>query len=220
MTSDLDLIEPLPAFLTRRYAGWKATVYKENAPWYRRLADEGQRPRFMLISCCDSRVQPTTLFGVEQGEAFVHRNIANLVPPYQPSGDYHGTSAAVEYAVSALKVTHLVVLGHSDCGGVEGCRKMCAGEAPELEEKTSFVGRWLDMMRPAYESLEPGLDEAQAQTRMEQAAVLTSARNLMTFPFVASAVENKELGIHALWHDIGEGDLWSYDPAEGAFEKV
>ena len=116
----MDASKPLPAYLLQRYHGWKATTFAENEAWYRRLADEGQRPRAMVISCCDSRVHVTSIFGAEQGEFFIHRNIANLVPPYQPDGAQHGTSAAVEYAVTALKVAHVLVLGHSNCGGVAG----------------------------------------------------------------------------------------------------
>jgi len=141
-------VKPLPAFLLQRYQGWKATTYAENSAWYRRLATEGQRPRAMVISCCDSRVQVTSLFGADQGEFFIHRNIANLVPPCEPDGDRHGTSAAVEYAVRVLQVAHVVVLGHSRCGGVQGCLDMCEGRAPELDEKSSFVGRWMDILRP------------------------------------------------------------------------
>ena len=143
--------KPLPNYLLQRYQGWKATSYSENRAWYRRLATEGQRPRAMVISCCDSRVHVTSIFGADQGEFFIHRNIANLVPPYEPDGDHHGTSAAVEYAVTVLNVAHLIVLGHSSCGGVQGCIDMCNGAAPELEEKTSFVGRWMDILKPKYE---------------------------------------------------------------------
>ena len=142
---------PLPAYLVSRFQGWKATTYKDNRAWYRRLAESGQHPRAMVISCCDSRVHVTSIFGADEGEFFIHRNIANLVPPYNPDGERHGTSAAVEYAVTSLGVAHIVVLGHSNCGGVKGCHDMCCGLAPELEEKTSFVGRWMDILKPGFE---------------------------------------------------------------------
>ena len=141
----------LPGYLVQRYHGWKATGYAENKSWYRRLASDGQHPRAMVISCCDSRVHVTSIFGADQGEFFIHRNIANLVPPYEPDGDHHGTSAAVEYAVRFLKVSHVIVLGHSNCGGVKGCIDMCEGHAPELDAHDSFVGRWMDILRPRYD---------------------------------------------------------------------
>ena len=212
---------PLPGYLVTRYHGWKATTYAENSAWYRRLASEGQRPRAMVISCCDSRVHVTSIFGADQGEFFIHRNIANLVPPYEPDGNQHGTSAAVEYAVTALKVSHLIVLGHSSCGGVKGCYDMCSGKAPALEEKSSFVGRWMDLLRPGFDRVsERGLSEEAATSALEKEAVLVSLENLMTFPFVREAVESEELSLHGLWTDIGEGGLQYFDPGTRQFGPV
>ena len=210
---------PLPTYLVQRYHGWKATTYDENKGWYRRLADEGQRPRAMVISCCDSRVHVTAIFGADQGEFFIHRNIANLVPPYHPDGAQHGTSAAIEYAVTALKVSHLIVLGHSGCGGVEGCYNMCSGHAPELEEKSSFVGRWMDILRPGFERLEDG-DDAARKSALEKVAILVSLENLITFPFVKNAVESGELTLHGVWNDIGDGSLEGYDPSSQKFLPI
>lgn len=210
---------PLPTYLVQRYHGWKATTYDENKGWYRRLADEGQRPRAMVISCCDSRVHVTAIFGADQGEFFIHRNIANLVPPYHPDGAQHGTSAAIEYAVTALKVSHLIVLGHSGCGGVEGCYNMCSGHAPELEEKSSFVGRWMDILRPGFERLEDG-DDATRKNALEKVAILVSLENLITFPFVKDAVESGELTLHGVWNDIGDGSLEGYDAASQKFLPI
>lgn len=211
--------KPLPSYLVQRYHGWKATTWAENHAWYRRLAEEGQRPRAMVISCCDSRVHVTSIFGADQGEFFIHRNIANLVPPYAPDGQQHGTSATVEFAVTALKVAHLIVVGHSFCGGVKGCHDMCSGKAPALEEKTSFVGRWMDLLRPGYDRVKdlPAEDQLQA---LEKQAVLVSLENLMTFPFVQTAVEAGELALHGLWNDIGAGSLEQYEPASGRFVAI
>lgn len=200
-------IRPLPQYLVTRFHGWKATSFSENSAWYRRLAEDGQRPRGMVISCCDSRVHVTSIFGADSGEFFIHRNIANLVPPYAPDGLQHGTSAAVEYAVQALKVAHLIVVGHTSCGGVAGCHAMCSGHAPELEEKTSFVGRWMDILRPGYERVKD-LPEGQQVAELERQAVLVSIENLLTFPFVRTAVEGGQMSLHGLVHDISEGTLF------------
>jgi carbonic anhydrase len=212
--------KPLPAYLLQRYQGWKATGYAENQAWYRRLASEGQRPRAMVISCCDSRVHVTSIFGADQGEFFIHRNIANLVPPFAPDGDHHGTSAAVEYAVTALNVAHLIVLGHSNCGGVQGCIDMCKGNAPALEEKTSFVGRWMDILRPKYELVADETDPEVQVRQLEKHAVMASMENLMTFPFIAERVEQGALTVHGLWTDIGEGGLECYNPDTKVFQAV
>lgn len=212
-------VRPLPAYLIQRFHGWQATSYQDNKAWYRRLAASGQHPRAMVISCCDSRVHVTSIFGADEGEFFIHRNIANLVPPYKPDGKNHGTSAAVEYAVNGLGVAHVVVLGHSNCGGVKGCLDMCSGAAPELLEESSFVGRWMDILRPGYDRLREsrGMVEASA---LEKEAVLVSLENLMTFPFVAEAVEAERLTLHGLWTNVGEGELEQYDPAQGGFVPI
>ena len=211
--------KPLPSYLVQRYQGWKATSYAENETWYRRLADEGQRPRAMVISCCDSRVHVTSIFGADQGEFFIHRNVANLVPPHGPDGHHHGTSAALEYAVNALKVAHVIVLGHSSCGGVQGCLDMCSGKAPELEEKSSFVGRWMDILRPGYDLVKDAAPESQARL-LEKQSILISLENMMSFPFVKDAVEAGRLSLHGLWHDIGEGTVEQYVPSAGTFQSV
>ena len=216
----MKLAKPLPSYLIQRYHGWKATGYAENRTWYRRLASEGQRPRAMVISCCDSRVHVTSIFGADQGEFFIHRNIANLVPPYEPDGDHHGTSAAVEYAVTALNVAHLIVLGHSQCGGVRGCIEMCEGHAPELERPESFVGRWMDILRPNYEVVANIEDPEEQARQLEKQAVMRSLENLMTFPVIESAVKDESLTLHGLWTDIGEGGLECFDPATGTFTTV
>ena len=216
----MNFARPLPSYLVQRYHGWKATTYAENKAWYRRLADEGQRPRAMVVSCCDSRVHVTSIFGADQGEFFIHRNVANLVPPYKPDGEPHGTSAAVEYAVLALKVAHVIVLGHSNCGGVDGCHAMCSGKAPELEEMSSFVGRWMDILRPGYEKVASLPTEAEQLSALEKEAVLVSLGNLMTFPFVAEAVKDERLTLHGLWTDVGEGGLQQYDPVSDVFESI
>lgn len=209
-------VRPLPSYLVQRYQGWKATTYAENRVWYKRLAEEGQRPRAMVISCCDSRVHVTSIFGADQGEFFIHRNIANLVPPYNPDGDHHGTSAALEYAVRALKVAHMIVLGHSQCGGVAGCEAMCTGHAPDLEDKTSFVGTWLNLLRPGFDRV-ANLPEAERTRALEREAVVISLENLMTFPFVTAALEAGDMTLHGLWTDIGAGGLEQYEPASGQF---
>jgi carbonic anhydrase len=169
-----------------------------------------------VISCCDSRVHVTSIFGADEGEFFIHRNVANLVPPYNPDGEYHGTSAAVEYAVTGLNVAHIVVLGHSNCGGVKGCHDMCSGHAPELDQKSSFVGRWMDILRPGYSRV-AHLPAGEILPALEKQAVLTSLENLMTFPFIQDAVADERLTLHGLWTNTGEGELHQYDPARGGF---
>jgi len=211
---------PLPSYLVQRYHGWKATSYTENESWYRTLAQEGQHPRAMLISCCDSRVHVTSIFGADQGEFFIHRNIANLVPPYTTDGGQHGTSAALEYAVCELRVAHVIIMGHSSCGGIKGCDEMCSGRSPGMDEPNSFVGRWMDILRPGHARV-AHIEDDDARTRaLEKEAVLVSLENLSSFPFVTAAMEKGTLTLHGVWLDIGEGRVEQYSAATKQFAPI
>jgi carbonic anhydrase len=198
--------KPLPQYLVSRYNGWRATTFAENRAWYNRLAEDGQRPRAMIISCCDSRVHVTSIFGADTGEFFIHRNIANLVPPYTPDGSSTAPRRRWNMRCKALKVAHLIVMGHTKCGGVAGCHAMCSGHAPELEDESSFVGRWMDILRPGYDRVS-SLPEAEQVPALEREAVTVSLENLMGFPFVREAVESGQMTLHGLIHDIGDGTL-------------
>ena len=199
---------PVPAYLINRYKNWKQVKFEDSKSWYARLMEDGQHPRTMLISCCDSRLDTVAMFGAEPGDLFVVRNVANLVPPCAPDQDHHGTSAAVEYAVTALHVAHILVVGHSKCGGVEACYDMCSGNAPELEKETSFVGRWMDILRPGYERVKDMWQERdKALHELELEAVRTSVKNLTTFPFVQEAQDAGRLTVHGAWIDIATGQM-------------
>ena len=212
--------KPLPQFLTERYRAWFRLRFEENRAWYSRLALEGQRPRTMVVSCCDSRVDAAGLFGAEPGDLFVVRNVASLIPPFSPDHNHHGTSAAVEFAVTGLRVTNLVVVGHSDCGGVAACHDMCAGLAPELDRGGSFVGRWMDLMRPAYATLEGMEDRTERLAKLEREGVKVSLANLWSFPFVQAAVASGGLALHGTWIDIGAGRLHVLSSGTGEFRAI
>ena len=211
--------KPLPGNLVQRHLDQRNAMTAETRSRLSRLAKEGQEPQALVIACCDSRVLSTSLFGAEHGDFFIHRSIANLVPPYAPDGAHHGTSAAIEFSVNVLKVPHVIVLGHSQCGGVQGCADMCAGRAPELEKRTSFVGGWMDILRVAYPKV-AHLEGREQTLALEREAVLVSLENLMTFPFVREKVEAGQLELHGLWTDIGEGDLWVYSADSDTFERL
>ena len=204
--------KPLPGYLVRRFQGWRATDYAENKAWYTRLSEDGQHPRAMVISCCDSRVHVTSIFGADTGEFFIHRNIANLVPPYAPDDDHHGTSAAIEFAVKALKVAHIIVMGHSGCGGVKHFHDIQKGDAQP--GSFEFVSNWINMLAPAWDNFTAN---GQSLSDLEKEGVLVSIDNLMGFPFVAEAVKAEQLSLHGLWHDIGAGQLECFEPSENRF---
>ena len=213
-------IKILPNYLIKRYKAWKATVYEEKKNWYKKIASEGQNPRAMVISCCDSRIHATSMFGADIGEFFIHRNIANLVPPYNPDGDHHGTSAAVEYALTTLQVSQIIILGHSHCGGIKsGYKLFCSNQ---ISHESIFVNKWLDILKPAYENISKDINRFDEGNNadLEKESIKFSLNNLTDFPFVKSALNKKELVLHGLWHDIGSGALEALDPISMNFKKI
>lgn len=213
-------VRPLPGYLVTRYRGWKATRFAENKSWYLHLVADGQHPRAMVITCCDSRVTPVELFGGDPGEFFIHRNIANLVPAVDDEGQHRCTLAAVDYAITVLHVAHIVVMGHSHCGGVKGCLDMCEGRAPALQTAESPVGRWLDVLRPAVERTDRIADTEARLAAMEHQGVLISLENLLTYPVVRDAIAADRLTLHGVWKDLARGVLHQYDPHTDGFVEV
>ena len=199
-----------PAHLHNAYKNWHKTEFQDRKGQFETLISDGQHPLAMVISCCYSRVHVTDMLGAREGDFFIHRNIANFVPAYQPQGDSHGTAAAVEYAVTALGVQHIMVVGHSMCGGVRGCFDVHKGQNDALDNPASFVGRWVKMMRPSFDAI-AGTDKEADIHEMERANVLVSLSHLRDFPFVKQALDKGELQLHGLWHDIAAGALHLYD---------
>jgi carbonic anhydrase len=184
---------------------------------YRALAEAGQKPEIMIVGCCDSRVSPEVVFDARPGEMFVVRNVANLVPPYSPDGLIHGVSAALEFAVQALKVRHIVVLGHARCGGIRAYAEQDRPLSPG-----DFIGQWMSLVSPAAEAVggrgTRPLDEYLAI--LEQASIACSLDNLRTFPFVRALEEADELSLHAAYFDVATGLMSVRDPDRGTFGPV
>lgn len=203
------LLEGYKAFATQRLPT------EQNR--YRELSVKGQSPEVMVIGCCDSRVSPEVIFDVGPGELFVVRNIANLVPTYQPDENAHGVSAALEYAVKVLKVKHIVVLGHAQCGGIRAF-------VDKIEPLTpgDFIGKWMQMFIKPGEVVEQRAHETMAQfvERIEKAAVFRSLENLMTFPFVRKAVESGQMQTHGAYFGVAEGTLFVLDKEAKEFRNA
>jgi carbonic anhydrase len=184
---------------------------------YRELSERGQSPEVMVIGCCDSRVSPEVIFDAGPGELFVVRNIANLVPVYQPDENAHGVSAALEYAVNVLRVKHIVVLGHAQCGGIRAFIDKIEPLSPG-----DFIGKWMAMFIKPGEVVEQRDHESMQHfvERIEKAAVFRSLENLMTFPFVRSRVEHGDMRLHGAYFGVAEGSLFVLDQATKQFASA
>ncbi len=210
----------VPERLLRGYRRFRQGRYAEQSALFRELA-EGQAPRTMIIGCADSRVDPATIFSAAPGELFVVRNVGAIVPPcdthHPETGSFHGTSAAVEFAVTVLGVDVIVVMGHGSCSGV------AAALAAENMPQGRFIGPWVDLLAPARAAMQAcdnGLTKSERLRILERLAIEQSLDHLKSFPFVAEAVEAGSLDLHGAWFSIAEGELHWLNKTTGDFTPV
>ena len=208
---------PFPRRLIDGYRAFRDARLRREQDRYRELAESGQSPETMVIGCCDSRVSPEVIFDARPGELFVVRNVANIVPPYAPDGRAHGVSAALEFGVAALKVKHIVVLGHAHCGGVKAFAEKAAPLSPG-----DFIGNWMRLMAPAAETVGPqnALSWPDYLTRLEQANVVNSLDNLLTFTRLRTLIERGEIATHGAYFGVAEGSLFVLDRATKEFKSA
>ena len=205
-----------PDHLADRYRRFKLRHFIPHQDDYERLASHGQNPDVMVVSCCDSRVEPEAVFSAMPGELFAVRNVANLVPPYETDGKYHGVSAALEFAVLNVRVKHIVVMGHSGCGGVRACIEHEATRQTAAE----FIANWMSMLDVARDRIigeKPGQSPADLRATLEREGVKVSLANLRTFPCVQILEGKGRLALHGAYFDISSGQLSVLNEATGDF---
>jgi len=205
-----------PEILTDRFRRFKHRHFVPNADQYEELATYGQDPQVMIISCCDSRVDPETIFTAMPGEMFVVRNVANLVPPYETGGRYHGVSTAIEFAVMNLRVKHLIVMGHSGCGGI----KAALDQSAAIQTEAMFISRWMSMLDEARLHVLAAHQMAPAAEKLkllEMEGIKNSIKNLRTFPFVKKEEDKGRLSLHGAYFEIATGTLSVLNHSRGEF---
>jgi carbonic anhydrase len=206
-----------PQRLIDGYGAFASGRLQSEQDRYRELAEHGQTPEIMVIGCCDSRVSPEVIFDARPGELFVVRNVANLVPPYETDGKYHGVSAALEFGVGVLKVKHIVILGHAHCGGIRAYAEDTAPISPG-----DFIGRWMSLMAPAAKKVgaRGSMSRAEYLERMEKASIVNTLDNLMTFPRLSKLIERGAVALHGAYFGVAKGELSVLDRATGEFRSV
>lgn len=205
-----------PDHLVDRFRRFKFRHFAPNQDHYEKLATEGQNPDVMVVSCSDSRVDPETLFSAMPGELFVVRNVANLVPPFETQGKYHGVSAALEFAALNLRVKHIVVLGHSGCGGV----KACLDHSAARQTKSEFIVNWVSMMDDARNTVvaaHPGEPVESLTGQLGREGIKVSLANLRTFPCIQTLEGKGRVSLHGAYFDIASGVLEVLDRDSGKF---
>jgi carbonic anhydrase len=201
--------------LIEGFKRFRANYFEANRARFERLAGRPQRPRYAVVTCCDSRIDTTRVFDAVPGEVFLVRNIANLVPPYHPDQRHHSTSAAVEYAVRVLKVSQFVVMGHARCGGIQALLEPPA-------EPSDFLSLWLEMAASARDRAMSKTDTSgeERQRSCELEALKLSLNNLLGFPWLKSRIEDGSLQVDALYLDLDRGELLLYDLQADKFAAV
>ena len=195
------------------YRRFRENRWPEARAEYEALA-AGQKPHTLIVACSDSRADPALIFDAAPGELFVVRNVANLVPPYSPDDTYHGVSAALEFGVGALRVKNIVVLGHALCGGVRAFAEDSAPLSPG-----DFIGKWMSLIAPAAEKLGPRGDTPPADylARLEQASIISTLGNLLTFPRLRKLIERGRVALHGAYFAVATGELLVLEPQSGRF---
>lgn len=211
----------MPDPIARLIAGFHSfhgSYFEGRSDLYRRLAAQGQQPQVLVVACSDSRVDPALLTHSRPGDLFIVRNVAAIVPPYQADGRHHGTSAAIEFAVRGLKVEHIVVLGHALCGGVRAL-----AEPVQVADRFEFLSDWVTIAAPARAAVArylAGSPPERSREGLEQATLLVSLRNLLSFPWIEAAMRERRLTIHGWYFDLVGGLLLAHDVACGRFVPV
>lgn len=203
------------AEIEKLIAGFRAfrAVYFEQRPELFESLNRGQNPKVLVVACSDSRVDPAILTNAAPGELFVIRNVANLVPPHQPDQNYHGTSAALEFAVRDLKVDHIIVLGHSRCGGIQA---LCSSESGNPMVDRDFINNWVSIAKGAC----CGGDGAPDNADTERRSILRSLDNLRSFPWIAEREKAGDLTLHGWWFHLEKGELWAHDAETDEYKVV
>ena len=212
--------ESLPAHLADGYATFRDGRLREEQDRFRLLADEGQKPPVLLIGCCDSRVSPEVIFDAGPGEIFVMRNIGALVPPFAADAALSETSAAIEYAVLALRVAHIVVMGHAQCGGIRAFALGEMGAFTPLSE-ANFIAKWKSLIKPAAERIGPPVGDFDHYCEsLSHASIIQGLANLRTYPWLRAREEMGLLTLHGAYFGVANGHMTALDQARGTFVPV
>ncbi|ACB94829.1 carbonic anhydrase [Beijerinckia indica] len=211
----------LPPHLVEGYEAFLTGRFKQERDHYRHLAEAGQKPRVMLIGCCDSRVSPEVIFDVDHGDIFVVRNVAALVPPYHPNNDLHGTSAALEFGIMGLRIEHIVVMGHARCGGIKNFAHADADPYQRPLSSGDFIGKWMSLIEPAAARLGHARDPLEKYVEdLALESIIQSLINLRTFPWIKNLEERGIIKLHGAYFDIANAVLRVFDPLKERFVAI
>ena len=206
----------LPDFLVDRYKEWKENTFQNDQDLFQLLVKEGQKPKALVISCCDSRVHANQIFKSKIGDLFIHRNIANLIPSLDSKLEV-GTISSIEYGICELKIPNIIILGHSNCGGIKHAFQRFKENSLD---KNSYVDNWIKIIQPAYQKINIKDNSDHSIKSLEKLSIVNSISNLLNYQFVNNLVRKNKLKIHGVWFDMKSGSLMIYNNKNQQFKKL
>ena len=207
----------LPEFLINGYKDWKENIYPKKKELLDILFKEGQKPKAMIITCCDSRVNITKIFNGEIGDFFVYRNIANLIPSFNFKDSNDGVQPAIEYGIENLKIKDLIILGHSNCGGIKHAYQLLSGQIKNNNKK---IDRWVENIKPSFLKLDKNQNNEKNIKSLEKLSIVNSISNLLTSVEINKLVTDRKIKIHGIWFDLKTGNLEYYNQSQNKFKNL
>ncbi len=205
--------------LLEGYQKFREHYYGESSLLFEDLVRRGQRPKVLMVACSDSRVDPALVLNSQPGDLFVVRNVANLIPPFEDDQAYHGTSAALEFGICVLGIRHVILFGHTQCGGIQSLLE----SSPRATPQKSFITKWMELARPAHQAVLDFHSECPLEERTTlcgQYSLINSLQNLLTFPWISEKVQQGSLFLHAWNFDLSKGRLEAFDGEENRFKDI
>ncbi len=209
---------PLPDFLIDKYKDWKENIFQNEKSLYTDLEKKGQKPKAMIISCCDSRVDVNQILAANPGDFFIHRNVANLIPVLNVNNRNNEITSSIDYAVLTLKISRIIILGHSSCGGIDYALKKFSGEGNN--EGESSLNNWIQSVKPAYEKVNKNQSKANIIKSLEKESIKNSIKNLKSYNKISKLILENKLQIHGLFFEISTGKITQYNESINKFELI
>ena len=208
---------PLPDFLINQYIDWKENIFQKKQELYQNLENKGQEPKAMIISCCDSRVDANQIFAANPGDFFIHRNVANLIPDLNIKNTNHEITTSIDYAILTLKISTIIILGHSNCGGIDyAFNKFSANN----NESDSSLDNWIQSIKFSYDKVDKSKSRTDAIKSLEKESIINSIKNLKNYKKIDKLILDNKLQIHGLYFEVSTGKITKYDESSKKFELI
>ena len=209
---------PLPDFLIKKYIDWKENNFLKKQALYEDLENKGQNPKAMIVSCCDSRVDANQIFAANPGDFFINRNVANLIPDLNVNNENHEITSSIDFAILTLKISRIIILGHSSCGGIDYAFNKFSDEIKN--EGDSSINKWIQSVKSSYDKVDKSQSKVDAIKSLEKESIVNSIKNLKKYKKINKLIVENKLHIHGLFFEISTGKITQYNESSKKFELI